>query len=129
MKAQYDQKTSEVLSKLKEKLKVLSDHKLWFSQIIENGSNLQLFLCLKELELLVSKEHNSLSAIVSSSEFDNLELEYHHKENVDSIFADGISSIAPKTTPLQLQAKNLGQSAQSVTPSERTTFLISITLN
>jgi hypothetical protein len=42
------------------------------AQIKESASNLQIFLCLKELESMVSKEENRLSTILENGELDNM---------------------------------------------------------
>jgi hypothetical protein len=42
------------------------------AQIKESASNMQIFLCLKELESMVSKEENRLSPILENGELDNM---------------------------------------------------------
>jgi peptidoglycan hydrolase CwlO-like protein len=54
-KTEYETKTNDVITKLKENLTTAQNVRETIAKIKESASNLQIFLCLKELESMVSK--------------------------------------------------------------------------
>jgi DNA repair exonuclease SbcCD ATPase subunit len=65
-KTEYETKTNDVITKLKENMKPAQHLRVTIAQIKESASNMQIFLCLKELESMVSKEDVFLSSILLS---------------------------------------------------------------
>ena len=57
-KTEYETKTSDAITKLKENLTTAQNLRATIAQIKESASNLQILLCLKELETMISKEEN-----------------------------------------------------------------------
>jgi hypothetical protein len=49
-KTEYETKTSDAITKLKENLKTAQNLRVTIAQIKKSASNMQIFLCLKELE-------------------------------------------------------------------------------
>ena len=54
-KTEYETKTNDAITKLKENMRTAQNLRVTIAQIKESASNLQIFLCLKELESMVSK--------------------------------------------------------------------------
>jgi septal ring factor EnvC (AmiA/AmiB activator) len=73
-KTEYETKTNDVIAKLKENLTTAQNVRETIAQIKESASNLQIILCLKELETMVSNEENRLSTILKKGVLDNMTL-------------------------------------------------------
>jgi hypothetical protein len=83
------------------------------AQIKENASNLQIFLCLKELESMVSKEENRLSPILEKGVLDNMTLRFIPSEQFEKLISIGyIGDIECETKPLDICFGSHGQSVK-----------------
>jgi hypothetical protein len=64
---------------------------------------MQIFLCLKELESMVSKEENRLSPSLENGELDNMTLRFIPSEQVETLVSIGcIGDIECETKPLDI---------------------------
>jgi hypothetical protein len=112
-KTDYETKTNDAITKLKENLKTAQNLRITIAQIKESASNMQIFLCLKELESMVSKEENRLSPILENGELDNMTLRFIPSEQLEKLISIGcIGDIECETKPLDICCGNHGQSVK-----------------
>ena len=116
---EYETKTNDAITKLKENLKTAQNLRETIAQIKESASNLQIFLCLKELESMVSKEENRLSTILEKGVLDNMTLRYIPSEQLEKLISiECIGDIECETKPLDICFGSHGQSVKK-TESEQ----------
>jgi hypothetical protein len=83
------------------------------AKIKESASNLQIFLCLKELETVVLKEDNRLSTILEKGVLDNITLRFIPSEQLQKLISIGcIGDIECETKPLDICFGSHGQSVK-----------------
>jgi hypothetical protein len=112
-KTEYETKTNDAITKLKENLTTAQNVRETIAQIKENASNLQIFLCLKELESMVSKEENRLSPILEKGVLDNMTLRFIPSEQFEKLISIGyIGDIECETKPLDICFGSHGQSVK-----------------
>jgi hypothetical protein len=89
------------------------------AQIKESASNLQIFLCLKELEYMVSNEENRLSTILEKGVLDNMTLRFIPSEQIEKLVSIGcIGDIEYVTKPLDICFGSLGQTVKKTESKE-----------
>ena len=114
-KTEYETKTNDAITKLKENLTTAQNLRETIAQIKESASNLQIFLCLKELESMVSKEENRLSTILEKGVLDNMTLRFIPSEQLETLVSIGcIGDIECETKPLDICCGNHGQSVKKI---------------
>ena len=112
-KMEYETKTNDAITKLNENLKTAKNLRVTIAQIKESASNLQIFLCLKELETMVSKEENRLSTILENGVLDNMTLRYIPSEQLEKLISiECIGDIECETKPLDICFGSHGQSVK-----------------
>jgi hypothetical protein len=112
-KMEYETKTNDAITKLNENLKTAQNLRVTIAQIKESASNLQIFLCLKELETMVSKEENRLSTILENGVLDNMTLRYIPSEQPEKLISiECIGDIECETKPLDICFGSHGQSVK-----------------
>jgi hypothetical protein len=118
-KMEYETKTNDAITKLNENLKTAQNLRETIAQIKESASNLQIFLCLKELESMVSKEENRLSTILEKGVLDNMTLRYIPSEQLEKLISiECIGDIECETKPLDICCGNHGQSVKKTESKE-----------
>ena len=114
-KMEYETKTNDAITKLKENLKTAQNLRETIAQIKESASNLQIFLCLKELESMVSKEENRLSTILENGVLDNMTLRFIPSEQLEKLVSIRcIGDIECETKPLDICLGGHGQSVKKM---------------
>ena len=114
-KTEYQTKTNDAITKLKENLTTAQNLRETIAQIKESASNLQIFLCLKGLESMVSKEENRLSTILENGVLDNMTLRFIPSEQLEKLISIGyIGDIECETTPLGICWGIHGQSVKKI---------------
>jgi hypothetical protein len=122
-KTEYETKTNDAITKLKENLKTAQNPRVTIAQIKESASNLQIFVCLKELESMVSKEENRLSTILENGVLDNMTLRLMPSEQLEKLTLIGcIGDIECEKKPLDICFGNHGQSVKK-TESKQPNFI------
>ena len=112
-KMEYETKTNDAITKLNGNLKTAQNLRETIAQIKESASNLQIYLCLKELESMVSKEENRLSTILENGVLDNMTLRYIPSEQLEKLISIGcIGDIECETKPLDICFGSHGQSVK-----------------
>ena len=112
-KTEDETKTNDAITKLKENLKTAQNPRVTIAQIKESASNLQIFLCLKELETMISKEDNRLSTILEKVVLDNMTLRFIPSEQLKKLVSIGcICDIECETKPLDIYFGSHGQSVK-----------------
>jgi hypothetical protein len=112
-KTDYETKTNDAITKLKENLKTAQNLRITIAQIKESASNMQIFLCLKQLESMVSQEENCLSTILEKGVLDNMTLRFIPSEQLEKLTSIGcIGDIECETKPLDICFGGHGQSAK-----------------
>jgi hypothetical protein len=112
-KTEYETKTNDAITKLKENLTTTQNLRETIAQIKESASNLQIFLCLKELESMVSKEENRLSTILENGVLDNMTLRFMPSEQLEKLVSVGcIGDIKCETKRLEICCGTHGQSVR-----------------
>jgi hypothetical protein len=86
-KAEYETKTNDAITKLKENMRTAQNLRVTIAEIKESASNLQIFLCLKELESMVSKEENCLSTILEKGVLDNMTVRFIPSEHLETLIS------------------------------------------
>ena len=118
-KTEYETKTNDVITKLKENMKPAQNLRVTIAQIKESASNMQIFLCLKELESMVSKEENRLSPILENGELDNMTLRFIPSEQFEKLVSiERIGDIECQTKPLDICFGSHGQSVKKTESKE-----------
>lgn len=115
-KLKYDRtKAHERIIGLKEKLNVILDLKANVELLKTNGTDLQICLCLKHLELNISKEENHLSANLDNGIYDSVELAFRPSDAINTLRLVGsIGEIEVKKEPLIVNSGSMGQSVKVV---------------
>jgi predicted DNA-binding protein (UPF0278 family) len=112
-KTEYETKTNDAITKLKENLTAAQNLRETIAQIKESASNLQIFLCLKELESMVSKEEHRLSPILENGVLDNMTLRFIPSEQLETLVSVGcIGNIKCETKPMDICVGSHGQSVK-----------------
>ena len=112
-KTEYETKTNDAITKLKQNLTTAQNVRETIAKIKESASNLQIFLCLKELESMVSKEENRLSSILEKGVLDNMTLRFISSEQFEKLVSIGyIGDIECETKPLDICFGSHGQSVK-----------------
>jgi hypothetical protein len=112
-KTDYETKTNDAITKLKENLKTAQNLRETIAEIKESASNMQIFLCLKELEFMVSKEENFLSTILEKGVLDYMTLRFIPSEQLEKLTSIGcIGDIECETKPLDICFGGHGQSVK-----------------
>ena len=118
-KTEYETKTNDAIAKLKENLTTAQTLRETIAQIKESASNLQIFLCLKELEYMVSNEENRLSTILEKGVLDNMTLRFIPSEQIEKLVSIGcIGDIEYVTKPLDICFGSLGQTVKKTESKE-----------
>jgi hypothetical protein len=114
-KIKHETKTNDDIAKLKENLKTAQNLRAAIAQIKESASNLQIFLCLKGLESMVSKEENRLSTILENGVLDNMTLRFIPSEQFETLVSiECIGDIECETKPLDICLGDHGQSVKKM---------------
>jgi hypothetical protein len=114
-KTDYETKTNDAITKLKENLKTAQNLRITIAQIKESASNMQIFLCLKQLESMVSQEENCLSTILEKGVLDNMTLRFIPSEQLEKLTSIGcIGDIECETKPLDIGFGSRGQSVKKI---------------
>jgi hypothetical protein len=114
-KTEYETKTNDAITKLKENLKTAKNLRETIAKIKESASNLQIFLFLKELESMVSKEENRLSTILEKGVLDNMTLRFIASEQLEKLISiECIGDIECETKPLDIGCGSHGQSVKKI---------------
>jgi hypothetical protein len=114
-KMEYETKTNDVITKLKENLTTAQNVRETIAKIKESASNLQIFLCLKELESIVSKEENRLSTILENGVIDNMTLRFIPSEQLETLVSVRcLGDIECETQPLDICVGSHGQSVRKI---------------
>jgi hypothetical protein len=122
-KTEYETKTNDAITKLKENMKTAQNLRVTIAQIKESASNLQIFLCLKELETMLSKEENRLSTILEKGVLDNMTLRFIPSEQLEKLTSIGcIGDIECETKPPDICFGSHGQSVKK-TESKQSHFI------
>ena len=122
-KTEYETKTNDAITKLKENMRTAQNLRVTIAQIKESASNLQIFLCLKELETMLSKEENRLSTILEKGVLDNMTLRFIPSEQLEKLTSIGcIGDIECETKPLDICFGSHGQSVKK-TESKQPHFI------
>jgi F0F1-type ATP synthase membrane subunit b/b' len=112
-KTEYETKTNDAITKLNENMKTAQNLRVTIAEIKESASNLQIFLCLKELESMVSKEENCLSTILEKGVLDNMTVRFIPSEHLETLISiECIGDIECETTPLDICFGSHGQSVK-----------------
>ena len=110
-----ENKIDERKTEYEEKFKTAQNVRETIAQIKESASNLQIFLCLKELESMVSKEENRLSTILEKGVLDNMTLRFIPSEQLEKLTSIGcIGDIECETKPLDIGFGSHGQSVKKI---------------
>jgi hypothetical protein len=118
-KTEHETKTNDAITKLTENMKTAQNLRATIAQIKESASNLQICLCLKELESMVSKEENRLSPILENGVLDNMTLRFIPSEQFEKMVSIGcIGDIECETTPLDICFGGHGQSLMKIESKE-----------
>jgi hypothetical protein len=118
-KTEYETKTNDAITKLKENLTAAQNLRETIAQIKESASNLQIFLCLKELESMVSKEEHRLSPILENGVLDNMTLRFIPSEQLETLVSVGcIGNIKCETKPMDICVGSHGQSVKKTESKE-----------
>jgi DNA gyrase/topoisomerase IV subunit A len=122
-KTDHETKTNDAITKLKENMKTAQNLRVTIAQIKESASNMQIFLCLKELESMVSKEENRLSTILEKGALDNMTLRLIPSEQFEKLISIGcIGDIECETKPLDICVGSHGQSVKKLESKEQTSI-------
>ena len=80
---------------------------------------MQIFLCLKELESMVSNEENRLSTILENGVLDNMTLQFIPSEQFETLVSIRcIGDIECETKPLDICFGSHGQSVKKIESKE-----------
>jgi len=110
---EFETKTNDAITKLKENPTTAENLRETIAQIKESASNMQIFLCLKELESMVSKEENRLSTILEKGVLDNMTLRFIPSEQLETLVSkECIGDIECETKPLDICFGGHGQSVK-----------------
>ena len=118
-KTEYETNTNDAITKLKEKFKTAQNLRETIAQIKESASHMQIFLCLKELESMVSNEENRLSTILENGVLDNMTLQFIPSEQFEKLVSIRcIGDIECETKPLDICFGSHGQSVKKIESKE-----------
>ncbi|VDI80366.1 Hypothetical predicted protein [Mytilus galloprovincialis] len=125
-KSKSDSKTKaqETIRGLKEKLNIILGFKASVALLKENGTDLQIYLCLKHLESNLTKEDNNLSADIHNGHYDCEELMFRPTEAMNTLKLVGsIGEIEVQQKPLKVTSGGKGQSVKVVqSPKESMSY-------
>lgn len=124
LKSDSKSKAHKTIRGLKEKLNVILDLKVNVALLKENGTDLQIYLCLKHLESNITKEENYLSADINDGHYDSEELIFRPSEAMNTLKLVGsIGELEVRQKPLKVNSGGMGQSVKVVqSPKESMSY-------
>ncbi|CAC5370551.1 unnamed protein product [Mytilus coruscus] len=115
LKSDSKTKAHETIRGLKEKLNVILDLKANVALLKENGTDLQIYLCLNHLESNITKEENNLSANINNGHYESEELMFRPSDAINTLKLVGsIGEIEVQQKPLKVNSGGMSQSVKVV---------------